>query len=396
MKKLLIVSTTFPRWKKDPGPAPFVFYLARAMLSHFRVTVLAPHHPGAALSEDMDGVEVKRFGYGPDRLELLADGAGMMSNMRKSILHKAMAAPFIASELAAVKRELGRGYDFMNSHWMVPSGLLSAIACPPGVRHVVTAHAADFDLLRRMPGGRPLMRYIARRSHPLVCVSPRLSHGVRELVGPGPGVVTQPMGVDTHLFAYDREKRDSWRRELKCGEEGLIMFAGKLSEKKGVEVLLRANATLRDRGTPARLVIVGEGGLRESLEHEAERLGIDDKVTFLGALPNQELAGLYSAADAVTVPSVMDPAGETEGMPVVILEALAAGRPVVATHLCSVPEELVGKGVVEVRANDPAELANALKGALAGEVEVDRSEVMEYDVKNIAARYASLFEEAPA
>jgi len=389
--RLLIITTTFPRWPDDPGPAPFVFHHARAMLEHFQVTVLAPHFAGAARDEEMEGVRVRRFRYAwPERLELLSDGAGILSNMRQSVGARAAAPALLASELAAIRTELRRGYDFVNSHWLVPSGLLATLAAPARVRHVITVHAADYDLLARLPGGRAMIRYMARRAHAMVCVSGRLADGVR-MATAAARIVVQPMGVDMELFRFDEGARRKWRQKIGAQDEPLILFAGKLTKKKGVDVLLKAAAEMAREGKAFRLAIAGDGAERPALARLMSELRLEDRVVFLGALPNRELAGLYSAAEAVVVPSVRDPRGETEGMPVVVLEALAAGRPVIASRLCSVPADLIGHGAVEVEEGNAPELARAIVSTLAGGAGVDPAAVGAHDIKAVALGYRGIF-----
>jgi len=390
--RLLIPTTTFPRWRDDPGPAPFVYHHAKAMSEHFRVTVLAPHHKGAAIHEEMEGIEVRRFRYGPDSAELLADGAGIAGNMRKGPLHKIMAAPLVASELFALVSGRFPGYDYVNAHWMAPSGVLSAMTA--GERPlIITAHAADYDLLRRMPGGAPLVRYMAGRAKCMVCVSERLSKGLSEMGVPEEKIVLQPMGVPLSAFTFSEEEREKRRESLGVPPGGkLIAYAGKLSPKKGVSVLLEAFARLPEDHL---LVIAGDGDQRTLLENEAHDLGLSGRVTFLGAVPNRELPALYSAADVVAVPSVTDPHGETEGMPVVILEALACGAPVVATDVCSVPKKLLDTAVNVVPESDPEALSRGITSSLK-KGRTDTSIVEDYDVKKVAARYTRLFlEEGP-
>ncbi len=393
--RLLIITTTFPRWPDDPGPAPFVFHHARALLEHFQVRVLAPHFPGAAQEEDMEGVSVRRFRYAvPERLELLSDGAGIRNNMHNSIAALAAVPALLASELAAIRSELRRGFDFVNSHWLVPSGLLAALSAPPFVPHVITVHAADYDLLARMPGGRAMVRYMARRARAMVCVSGRLADGVRQMAAAA-RVVVQPMGVDTELFRFDPAARSGWRQKIGARDEPVILFAGKLSKKKGVDVLLRAAAEMAGEGKAFRLVIAGDGAERPALMRLASELRLGGRAVFLGAIPNRELAGLYSAADVVALPSVRDPRGETEGMPVVALEALSAGRPVVASRLCSVPADLIGHGATEVPEGDASGLRRALISSVEGNLRVDPAAISAHDLKAVAQRYRRLLVEGP-
>jgi len=385
---LLIVTTTFPRWRDDAGAAPFVFHLARALTADFNVTVLAPHAPGAAAREDLDGVRVRRFRYAPGGMERLTDGAGIMNNLRRGWAARLAAPLLFVGEAAALWSALREPFAAVNCHWLVPSGILGALFA--GRRPlVVTCHAADYDLLARLPGGGAVIRFIARRAT-IVAVSPRLADGIAA-AAPGARVVTLPMGVDAARFRFREEARREWRERLGVRDEKLILFAGKLSPKKGLPYLLEAAASMPER---PMIVVAGDGDERAALERLASEM-LPGRARFLGAAPNAELARLYSAADAVALPSVRDERGETEGMPVVALEALAAGRPVVATTLCSLPRELLGRGATEVPPGAASALASALSAALAGPPAAADA-VADYDWPRVAARYAELLKEKPA
>ncbi len=386
--KLLIITTTFPRWEADAGPAPFVFHHARAMARFCDVTVLAPHYPGAKTSELYEGIRVKRFRYAPARLELLADGAGIIGHVRESMANKLAAFALIVAEAAAILRHQG-SHDIINSHWLVPSGLLASVIVR-GKPHIITAHAADYDLLQRLPLGDALIRFMAKRTLAVVCAGSRLAEGIRK-TAPHADVLVRPMGVDTNRFAFSEQRRQAWREKLEAGDAPVILFAGKLSAKKGVEFLVRAMALLYQKGTAFMLVIAGSGALEAGLKSLADKEGISHLTRFLGTVPNDELAGLYSAADAVVVPSVPDATGEGEGMPVVILEALAAGRPVVATRPCSVPAELQGSGVIEVPEGNANALAQGIADALFGKAKPDMEAIKEFDVHMTASFYYGLF-----
>ena len=388
--KLLIVTTTFPRWENDPGPAAFVFHHAKALSKYFDVTVLVPHFKGAALKENIDGIKIKRFKYAPEKYEVLTDGAGIQNNMKAGFLYKILALPLIASLFFSVGIELIRGgYKYINSHWLVPAGLLTALAST-GMKtsHVITTHAADYDLLKRLPGGNVIIRYLANKAQAIVCVSKRLSRGISEVTGNMDGISIMPMGVDTKTFVFNENERKKYQDKLETGGFPLLLFVGKLSPKKGVDVLVSAVSKLNDE--KISLAIAGDGELMPDLKKLVGDLGVEDRVTFLGAVPNSEIASLYSAADVVVVPSIVDEKGETEGMPVVILEALAAGRKVIATTCCSVPDNLIGKGVTEISPADPDLLASKIENVLAGGQEVDQSAVSVYDIHNVAKFYHEL------
>ena len=116
-----------------------------------------------------------------------------------------------------------------------------------------------------------------------------------------------------------------------------LLAVGRLVEKKGFEVLLDAIAGLR---TPFRLRIVGEGPLRARLEHAARERRVGDRVELLGALTHDELSGTYADAHAVVVPSLQDRGGDRDGLPNVVLEAMASGRPVIASRIAAIPSAI--------------------------------------------------------
>lgn len=82
LPKLLVVASTYPRWRGDPEPG-FVHALSRDLTAHFQVTVLCPHAPGAAHREHLDDVQVIRYRYAPEALEQLVNGGGIVSNLRR-------------------------------------------------------------------------------------------------------------------------------------------------------------------------------------------------------------------------------------------------------------------------------------------------------------------------
>jgi glycosyltransferase involved in cell wall biosynthesis len=171
-----------------------------------------------------------------------------------------------------------------------------------------------------------------------------------------------------------------------------------LEEKKGHRVLLRALAGADGSLGRVELDLVGPGALRGELEALARALGLGDRVRFHGALPEPHVAALLGRADLFVLASVVERSGFMEGIPVALMEALAAGVPVVATRLSGVPE-LVRDGDTGLLA-EPGDAASlraaleraigdpdaALRRAVAGRALVER----EFDAVAGAARIAEL------
>ncbi len=155
------------------------------------------------------------------------------------------------------------------------------------------------------------------------------------------------------------------------GEPGYLLFVGRLRIRKGVEVLLEALRDLRTRRPAAVLRIAGDGEHRERLERRAAELGLRDEpeeaVSFLGTCDAGRVRRLLADAAALVVPSIY------EGMPLVVLEAMAAGVPVVASAVSGIPEVVVdGETGWLVPPEDPRALEQALEEVLARPQEARR------------------------
>jgi colanic acid/amylovoran biosynthesis glycosyltransferase len=191
-------------------------------------------------------------------------------------------------------------------------------------------------------------------------------------------------GVDPSVFtpAGERSHDDTLR----------VLCVGRLTRMKGIAILLEALRLLHDRGVRVQATIVGEGPKRADYERIAAEKGLDDAVTFTGAVGQDTIRAQFEAADVFCLPTF------AEGVPVVLMEAMAMGKPVVATHIMGIPE-LVEDGV-SGRLVSPARpdlLADAL-AQLAGDAPLRermgkagrRKVLAEFDVTRDAVRLHEL------
>ncbi|HRQ78811.1 MAG TPA: glycosyltransferase [Gemmatimonadaceae bacterium] len=306
--------------------------LAQHLTAHCRVTVLAPAGPRTQPWERWGDVRVRRFPYFyPAQAQSLASGEGMVATMRASWRAKLQAPFFVASQWAMLP-DLVRdeGIDLINPHWIVPQGFTAALwRRTLGVPMVVTAHGADVAWLERSVWGRAVARRVFSVADGLAPVSVDLAARIAQRLGRQIHTAVIPMGVTL----TDRPSVDSPSAALgPRGTVPTILFVGKLVPKKGVDVLLEAVALLHRRERPVRLAIVGGGPLESALRARVHSLGIASHTEFVGWVHNARLSRYYAAADAVCLPSIRDASGETEGTPVVLLEALASGAIIVASR----------------------------------------------------------------
>jgi glycosyltransferase involved in cell wall biosynthesis len=169
--------------------------------------------------------------------------------------------------------------------------------------------------------------------------------------------------VDLDRFAPDPAIRAEVRAALGLGDAPVVFTAGRLVSKKGFEFLIDAATALRADVPALRVLIAGDGDLREALRARAESAGAP--VTFLGLETQDAIGRLAAAADIVVVPSVRDEAGNVDGLPNFALESLATATPVVATNVGGLPQAIddgVNGRIVPER--DAAALAGAIADLL--------------------------------
>lgn len=206
-----------------------------------------------------------------------------------------------------------------------------------GIPYSVTVHAHDLFVRRTMLGEKlaraRFVRAISRFNREYLAERYPEAAARVEVVH---------VGVDPERYRPGRES--SPRGEAGAGEARILTVAA-LEPYKGIGVLVEAAEILRERladrppGRPAvTWEVVGEGSLRRRLEAEIERRGLAGTVRLAGALPQEEVGRRLTRSDLFVLPSVVAPDGQMEGIPVALMEALAAGRPVVASRLSGIPE----------------------------------------------------------
>jgi glycosyltransferase involved in cell wall biosynthesis len=218
--------------------------------------------------------------------------------------------------------------------------------------YIVTAHAADIFRLRTRPLQAIKRRIVARAAF----VLPVSAEGA-EVLGLPPdeaGRSVVPMGVDVDRISGAVGGRSP--------EKGRFLFVGRLVEKKGLDVLLRALAEVPD----GRLVVVGDGPMRGKLEELGRELGLAERVSFAGRQGSGRVVEELRHAHALVVPSRIARDGDADGTPVVMAEGMAAGVPVIASRLGGLSEHIASEETgLLVQPDDSPALAEALRRVLA-------------------------------
>lgn len=242
------------------------------------------------------------------------------------------------------------------AYWLYPDGYGAVRAArAAGIPVVVGARGSDIRV--RDPLTRWLTRRMLRQADRLLTVSEDLRGIAVGRYGARPEAThTIPNGCDASLF-HPRDRQAARDSLGVPADAELVLYVGRLVPGKGLHELFEAFAALRGQRPRLRLALVGDGPLRGELERRAAALD-GDSVQLAGSHPATGVAEWMAAADLVTLPS------HSEGHPNVLVEALACGRPVVATRVGGIPEVIDADCGVLVAPGDSAALATALSDVL--------------------------------
>ncbi len=366
--------------------------LSKRLTDRFRVTVLCPHAEGASTGERLDGVDVVRYRYAPQRLEKLVNDGGIATNLR---LHRWMfllLPGFFLSQLVwLIRLQLRLRPAAIHAHWIIPQAFIAVLTTLMTGRRtpiLVTSHGADLFALNGSLMHR-LKRWTLRRCAQATVVSQAMLAPIRSLGMPDTHVTVAPMGVDMSRFTPAPAA-------VRRADE--LLFVGRLVEKKGLRYLIDALPTVLEKHPEVRLTVAGFGPELEQRQAQAVQLGLQDKVHFLGAVDQASLPALYRRATMLVAPFVEAASGDREGLGLVSVEALACGCPVVTTRIEAVKEVFGGQWPPYLAAcADSQSLAEQINQVLdtpaaAGAWSLHEAERMieRFDWTTVARRYAQL------
>ena len=247
-------------------------------------------------------------------------------------------------------------FDLLDAHYFYPDGVAAVmLGRRLGKPVVITARGTDINLISDYLLPRRWIRWAAARAAGIVAVSDALRARLIALGIEASRIEVLRNGVDLELFAP--RDRAAARKALGLDVDGTVVLSvGQLIPRKGHDLAMRAVARLPE----ATLVIVGEGPEADGLRRLARRLGSAERIRFLSAIPQERLATIYNAADVLVL------ASSREGLPNVVLEALACGTPVVATAVWGTPEIVAAPAAGRlVEEGSPETLAGAIRDLLA-------------------------------
>ncbi|MBP5493828.1 MAG: glycosyltransferase [Lachnospiraceae bacterium] len=385
MKKLLITASTFPRWENDTEPR-FILDCAIELNKYYDVTVLVPAAPGSKKSEVLDGVNVVRYHYFPiHKLETLCYPGAIVPRIKEKKI-RVLLVPFLFASLFFKLLFTRKKYDLFISNWIIPQGIIHAFFSD---KYIQVGLGGDVTSLNK---GilKTLKKRCVEKSPYIVVVSDDLKSSLIENYQLDENKIeVVPMGVNLAKFSPANRIENYFNQ----GDKKVILFVGRLVEKKGTEYLIKAMKDIQ-----AKLIIVGDGPQRDYLVELANGIGSD--IEFVGSKNKDELIKMYASCDIFCLPAVLAKDGDKDGTPVALIEAMASGAVPVGTNVGGVGEVIkheINGLIVEDR--DENELHSALESLLKNDElravysAEARKRAEEFDFIKIGERYKELLEE---
>lgn len=362
MTRLLHIATAWPRSVDDVITPWLVTLCQKQAAAGHDVHVLVPAYRGSS-QEHHDTITIHRFRYAPSKWERLTHEEATPDRLQRqpayALLLPSYAVAGIAAGFGLGRRER---FDVVHVHWAVPHGIIGWTASrAAGAELVTTFYGAEIRWAEtRFPPAKPFLRWYCQRSK-LIAISASTQAALASYAPNEIDII--PYGVP--LPAVDLETGPQ-----PTTDDPVILFVGRLVKRKGVDRLLEALATQRDQRW--RLEIVGFGPEHDRLAKLAGDLDIAGRVEFLGKVSQADLVTAYRRAACFVLPATLDARDDTEGLGVVLLEAMTYGTPVVATRRGGITD-IVEDGQTGLLVEDtvPA-IADGIRRVLTDQALADR------------------------
>jgi glycosyltransferase involved in cell wall biosynthesis len=361
VQKVLVIGSVYPRFHEDaevPWLRTSIAHLKKAGLD---IQVLAPAYKGLK-SHEIDGVKVNRFRYAPAKWEFLTHEEGAPSKMANKPWLQLLAIPYIISGFfKCIKICRKFKPDIIHAHWPFPHAYIALGAAKLfKIPLVLNFHGAELLLIRKKKWVKPLLKFAISQAQAVFANSSFTAGKIKAL---------RNVDVEWSPYGTTLETGTGNAEPHAINGKFKILFVGRHIERKGIRYLIEAAKYLpRDQ---FEIRIVGVGDLTEQLKELAAHVsGNSAEIIFTGKLSPEALANEYKTANVFTLPAIVDSKGDTEGLGVVLIEAMELGLPIVASNVGGIPDVVIdGETGILVPEKDPEALASAYK-RLAAEPEL--------------------------
>ena len=370
--KVLVIGSVYPRFQEDAEVPWLRTSIAHLKKAGVEIQVLAPAYKGLK-SHDIDGTHVNRFRYAPASWEILTHEEGAPSKMASKPWLQLLAIPYIINGFFQCIRICRKWRpDVIHAHWPFPHAYIALGAAKLyKIPLVLNFHGAELLLIRKKKWVKPLLKFAIGQAQAIFANSSFTAGKIKALrnvdvewspYGTTLEGASLPLASAADAASATPSSGGTPQRPEPhaINNKFKILFVGRHIERKGICYLIEAAKYLpRDK---FEIRIVGVGDLTEQLKQQAAAVNDGAEIIFTGKLSPEDLANEYKTANVFTLPAIVDHKGDTEGLGVVLIEAMELGLPIVASNVGGIPDVVVdGESGILVPEKDPVALADAFK-----------------------------------
>ena len=370
--KVLVIGSVYPRFQEDAEVPWLRTSIAHLKKAGVEIQVLAPAYKGLK-SHDIDGTHVNRFRYAPASWEILTHEEGAPSKMASKPWLQLLAIPYIINGFFQCIRICRKWRpDVIHAHWPFPHAYIALGAAKLfKIPLVLNFHGAELLLIRKKKWVKPLLKFAIGQAQSIFANSSFTAGKIKALrnvdvewspYGTTLEGASLPLASAADAASATPSSGGTPQRPEPhaINNKFKILFVGRHIERKGICYLIEAAKYLPRNKFEIR--IVGVGDLTEQLKQQAATVNDGAEIIFTGKLSPEDLANEYKTANVFTLPAIVDHKGDTEGLGVVLIEAMELGLPIVASNVGGIPDVVVdGESGILVPEKDPAALADAFK-----------------------------------
>jgi len=389
------LSTTYA--ESSEFNSQFIHLLNRELVKlGIKIKTITPHSKNRLAQETIDKVSVRRFRYLPECYEIDTLAISEVIKSRTGFLKVILMVSvfFIFTFFECLKEKP----DILHGHWAFPGGYIGYLMSKIfGKRFVVTVHGGEIALLKKFKFLRKIVVNSCNQSSLVIVNSSFTKNEMMKL-----GVYNEKITIikippnfveqETNI-----ENLKTFRKKFTDLSSKIILFVGRLVELKGVEYLIRSLIEIKK--IEVHLIIVGNGPLKNNLHKLTSSLSLENKVSFFGRANKKELGALHGISDVLVCPSIIDSQGATEGLGLVIPEAMNSELPVIATSVGGIVDTVKNEvnGLL-VSQKDPKALALAIERMFYDTelknkmINNSKETVKEFLPETIAQKYFKVFQ----
>ena len=366
--KICLLTHTYPRFPNDTT-APFVESTAETLQEHgIDVTVLTPDTPKFARTAADHTVNLQTYRYFfPRRFQLLGYSNTLVNDCKlKRYVYLLAPFMFLSGIFHLFRLHRKHRFDVIHAQWLLPNGFIGAALCKfYKLPLVITMQGSDMLVAKKNPFFKRMAKWTLKHTAMVTSVTPTFLPELAALGVPDNQRCLIPNGVDPKMFHFTgRKERDmtGLQEQLSIPEGDAVVFAlGRIVLKKGFDILIQALCIVTQKYPNVTFIIGGDGTDLQRLKALAEELGVSECVRFPRTIHRADVPTYFHFCDIFTLPAVFDPKGNVDGCPNVILEAMACGKPVVASNISGIPVVVKnGETGILVKEKNVEELAAAL------------------------------------